>query len=104
MGYKPFIKDLNFKSNIIDANFDVISSQYENQPLFNLGYHYYTKQVREKMNSADLKKRNFYLIVNEFENKIPEYDDTLDFLVSKQLKFTKGEEVISRDFYKLWEM
>ena len=102
--YKPFIKDLNFKSNIIDANFDVISSQYESQPLFNLGYHYYTKQVREKMNSADLKKRNFYLIVNEFENKVPEYDTTLDFLVSKQLKFTKGEEVISRDFYKLWEM
>ena len=56
------------------------------------------------MNSSDLKKRNFYLIVNEFENKVPEYSDSLDFLVIKKLKFAKGEEIISRDFYKLWEM
>ncbi len=102
--YKPFIEVLNFKNNIIDDDFDVISSQYENQPSFNLGYHYYTKQVREKMNSTDLKKRNFYLIVNEFENQVPEYDDSLDSLVSKKLKFSKGEEIISRDFYKLWEL
>ena len=52
--YIPYIKKLTFSNNIIDNDFDIIGSGYENQPLFNLGYHYYTKQVREKMNDDEL--------------------------------------------------
>ena len=102
--YNPFVKELNFKSNIIDSDFNLINSKYENQSLFKLGYHWYTKQVREKMNNIDFKRRKFYLIVNEFESNIPEYKDSLDNLVSKKLKLSKNEDVISRDFYKLWEL
>ena len=58
--YIPYIKKLTFSNNIIDNNFDVIDSGYENQPLFSLGYHYYTNQVREKMNDDELQKRKFF--------------------------------------------
>ena len=66
----PFIKKLTFNNKIIDNDFDVIESGYENQPIFSLGYHYYTAQVREKMENNDLRNRKFYLIVNEFENDV----------------------------------
>lgn len=44
----PFIKKLTFNNKIIDNDFDVIESGYENQPIFRLGYHYYTAQVERK--------------------------------------------------------
>ena len=102
--YKPFVKEINFKNNIIDSDFDLILSKYENQPLFNLGYHYYTKQVRDKMDNLDFKKRNFYLIANEFENVTPDYEEGLDNLISKKFKLSKNDKILSRDFYKLWEI
>ena len=60
--YTPFIKKLNFSKSIINEEFNLISSSFENQPLFSLGYHYYLNQVREKMESDDLQKRNFYRV------------------------------------------
>ena len=36
--YIPYIKKINFTSNILDVKFDVIKSNYENQPKFKLGY------------------------------------------------------------------
>ena len=58
--YIPYIKKINFTNNILDVKFDLIKSNYENQPKFKLGYHYYTKQVREKMHLDEFKKRNFF--------------------------------------------
>ena len=102
--YTPYIQKLNFSKDILNENFDLIKSNYENQPKFNLGYHYYTKQVREKMHLDEFKKRSYYLIVSQFESNIPDYKDGLDSVISKKLKFDKSTSVMSRDFYKLWEM
>jgi len=98
--YKPFIQKLFF-NKIIDNNFDIIKSKYNNEPLFSLGYHYYLKQVREKLNSDDLINRIFYLIVNNFEVNIPEYEDDLESKFKKKLKL---ENFYSRDFFKIWEI
>ena len=102
--YTPFIKKLNFSKSIINEEFNLISSSFENQPLFSLGYHYYLNQVREKMESDDLQKRNFYLVVNEFEGDIPDFKEDLNNLIPNLLNFDKDTYVLSRDFYKLWEM
>jgi len=102
--YIPYIKKLTFSNNIIDNDFDIIGSGYENQPLFNLGYHYYTKQVREKMNDDELQKRKFFLIVNSFESDIPDYNDNLNNRLLSILKLDKDTNIISRDLYKLWEI
>ena len=56
--YKPFVQKLKF-NKIINEKFDTIKSYYHNEPLFSLGYHYYLKQVRQKLNSDDLLKEFF---------------------------------------------
>ena len=102
--YTPYIQKLEFGDDILSKNFDLIKTNYENLPKFNLGYHYYTKQVREKMHLDEFKRRNYYLIVNQFESSIPDYKDDLENIISKKLKFDKNTKVMTRDFYKLWEM
>jgi len=102
--YIPYIKKLTFSNNIIDNNFDVIESGYENQPLFSLGYHYWTEQVREKMNDGELQKRKFFLIVNQFESNIPDHNEDLDSIISSEFNLDKDTNIISRDLYKLWEI
>ena len=102
--YIPYIIKIDFTNNILDVKFDVIKSNYENQPKFKLGYHYYTKQVREKMHLDEFKIRNYFLITNKFENNIPDYENSLDNIISKKFNFDKTTKVITRDFYKLWEI
>jgi len=97
---KPFIKKLSF-NKIIDNKFDLVKSKYYNEPLFSLGYHYYLKQVRQKLNSDDLINRNFYLVLSNFEINVPEYEDDLEKLLKKKLKL---ENFYSRDFFKIWEI
>lgn len=97
---KPFIQKLSF-NKIIDKKFDLVKSKYYNEPLFSLGYHYYLKQVRQKLNSDDLINRNFYLVLSNFEINVPEYEDDLEKLLKKKLKL---ENFYSRDFFKVWEI
>jgi len=97
---KPFIQKLSF-NKIIDNKFDLVKSKYYNEPLFSLGYHYYLKQVRQKLNSDDLINRNFYLVLSNFEINVPEYEDDLEKLLKKKLKL---ENFYSRDFFKVWEI
>ena len=98
--YKPFVQKLKF-NKIINEKFDTIKSYYHNEPLFSLGYHYYLKQVRQKLNSDDLLKRIFYLIVNNFEINIPDYENDLENKLKKKLKI---DNFYSRDFLKIWEI
>ena len=51
-------------------------------------------------------KRKFYYVVNEFEHKIDDYEKDI-YNVSKDYFGTKAgkkPDILSRAFYKLWEM
>ena len=102
--YNLYVKELELKNNILDLKFDYTESAYENQPILKLGYTYYAKQVREKLNDNDLKKRKIFLITNNFEEEIPDYDKDLNSIVPKSLSFDKDDKVFTRDFFKLWEI
>lgn len=102
--YVSYDKKLEIDKGILDKKFDILESAYETQPIFKMGYTYYTKQVREKLNNNDLSKRSIFLITNNFEENIPDYDEDLNKLIPKSLSFEKDDSVISRDFYKLWEI
>jgi 23S rRNA U2552 (ribose-2'-O)-methylase RlmE/FtsJ len=101
--FKPFIQKIRDIPDIFDSNFNVSESKYPNLPLLSLGFHSYTKQVREKMNDKQLKERLFYLVVNQFEHKINDYDKDLENISNNYLKLNK-EDTLSRSFYKLWEI
>ena len=100
MNYKPFIQEIGKVNNPLNDTINVLESKYPNMPLLNLGFHNYTNQVRDKMNDEQLKQRVFHLVVNKFEHKINDYDKDLTFLTKKYF----NQEVVSRSFYKLWEM
>jgi hypothetical protein len=80
----------------------VISSPYQNNPLFCLGYHYFIGRTRSAMSITEKleSKNEFYYVVNPYELNIPNYEDTLNNLSKIYLK----KEIESRDFYKIWEI
>ena len=107
--YKPVVfKVIPGKDDIFDQNNDVLKSSYQNMPLFSLGFHPYIHQTKDKMEIVDqLKKKreNFYYVVNPFEHKIANYEESLDD--STKLYFNLKKEsprILSRAFYKLWEI
>ena len=83
--YVSYNKKLEIDKGILDKKFDILESAYETQPIFKMGYTYYTKQVREKLNNNDLSKRSIFLITNNFEENIPDYDEDLNKLIPKSL-------------------
>lgn len=80
----------------------VITSPFQNNPLFSLGYHYFIGRTRDAMSITDklVTKNDFYYVVNPYEPNVPNYEDTL--INSSKIYLKK--EVESRDFYKFWEI
>ena len=80
----------------------VITSPFQNNPLFSLGFHYFIDRTRNAMSITDKleTKNEFYYVVNQFEPNVPNYEDTL--INSSKIYLKK--EVESRDFYKFWEI
>lgn len=101
--FKPFIKKIGDIPDIFQSQYNILESKYKNLPLLSLGFHSYTKQIREKMDDDQLKERLFYLVVNNFEHKINDYSDDLENISNKYFKLNK-EDILSRSFYKLWEL
>jgi hypothetical protein len=94
------------KNNILDIftknNNLVITSPFQNNPLFSLGYHYFIDRTRDSMSITNKleTKNDFYYVVNPYEPFVPNYEDTL---ISSSKIYLK-KEINSRDFYKIWEI
>jgi hypothetical protein len=94
------------KNNNIDIftnnNNLVITSPFENNPLFSLGYHYFIERTRSAMSITDnLETKNeLYYVVNQYEPNVPNYEDT----IINSSKIYLKKEIESRDFYKFWEI
>lgn len=86
---------------------DILDSKvrYSNiiaQPEFNLGFHSYIHQTKNKMSITNKlsTKEKFYYIVNPFET-----NDELLEKTSQSLKIKDGKpKILSRAFFKMWEM
>ncbi|ADO67476.1 putative FtsJ-like methyltransferase [Cafeteria roenbergensis virus] len=72
------------------------------QPEFNLGFHSYIHQTKNKMSitSKLSTKEKFYYIVNPFESDEELLTATSSFLDIKDNK----PEILSRAFFKMWEI
>jgi hypothetical protein len=81
----------------------VLTSPFENHPLFCLGYHQYINRTREnkiiETKKFETKKELFY-VVNQFEVNIDNYEDSVNNISKIYLK----QEIKSIEFYKLWEI
>ena len=101
--FKPFIKRINDIEDIFDFEPNLIESKYQNLPLISLGFNSFIKQVREKMLDKQLQERLFYLVVNNFEHKINDYNEDLENISIKLFK-ESNDKNFERSFFKLWEM
>jgi hypothetical protein len=111
--YNPLIFKLNTsnfdlnKSVGSDSKSLVLFSSVINLPLSYLGFQHFLYRTKNSMNiTKNLQTKNdFYYVVNPFENKISNYEDSLDQLSNHYFNIkNEAMQINSMDFYKFWEM
>ena len=85
------------------------TSKFRNNPMTSLGSQWYHDRVRDKMKPDALvkltggRKKQIYRITNPFEHTIDGHDDDIEGVTKKYFNL-KDEAILSRAFYKLWEI
>ena len=76
------------------------------QPAIDMGFHSFLHRTKNSMSiTKDLETKNkFYYIVNPFEETIEDYNENISNLAKKFLNITGDPDILSRAFYKLWEI
>lgn len=92
--------------------FGATYSRFLSQPQISNGFNIFIHKSKDKMsfvNDPKYRNKNFYHVTNSFEHTITNSDkDKLDITSYSKLYFKIGETskvpIVSRAFYKLWEM
>lgn len=107
----------NSSDNIME--YDVVPSfaQYPSMPLFKYGFYHYIHQTKDKMEmfeKPEFKSKDLHKIINAFEDTVPQEDFVRQFKNDKikptddinsfSVKYFNSDRIISRAFYKLWEL
>lgn len=95
----------NKSKNILDMDFDTSFGSAPAKPELSLGFIHFdhmTKRKTEVLYSDKLKGKTFYLVTHNFEHRIENYKEDLNFKISKKFKLKNGW--ISRAAYKMWEI
>lgn len=107
--YPPIIVEIsNEKTGILSSNLDMEYSSTIDYPREEYGFHHFIHSNKNKMEILGQfeGKKKVYLVMNKFERYVDGYDKSIG-LVSKDY-FTIGKngrpDILSRGFYKLWEI
>jgi 23S rRNA U2552 (ribose-2'-O)-methylase RlmE/FtsJ len=104
MSFKPFIYQLpSLDTKDIFKDNEVSISSNIQRPLFSLGFHSFIHRTKSAMaitNKLETKNK-FYYVVNPFEHTINDYKDDIAHYSET---FLNKPNILSRAFYKLWEM
>lgn len=115
--YNPLIFDIsNNKIDILKSSFDIQFSNNICYPEFNLGFHHYIHQAKDKMEIVDqfTNRKKIYLVSSLFEKNIDYKEETetgikftsidngiKDFIKEINVNFPP---LLNRAFLKMWEM
>jgi 23S rRNA U2552 (ribose-2'-O)-methylase RlmE/FtsJ len=107
----------NQKDNIFEYKIDASFSVFPNMPLLKYGFYYFIHQTKNKMEmfeKPELKNKELHKIINAFEDFVPQEDfvkqtkndiiKPADDINSFSIKYFNSDRIISRAFYKLWEL
>lgn len=106
--YTPLIYKLTTSNNIFDTEPNFITSIYQAQPLFSLGFNYYFHNTKNKLvllNDPKYVNKKFYNIIHQFEHLINDLDNSI--FKSTELYFNAKDNIIpvqTNSFFKLWEI
>lgn len=105
--YNPLIYKLpNVQDNIFETAIEPQFAKAINYPLFEYGFNHFIHQTKDKMelvNDPQLKNKHFYYVVNPFEHIVDKSDDCIGKTTIRYFG-KKNPKIISRAFYKLWEI
>lgn len=99
----------DFFDQFSNSNISYTTSKFRNSPLTSLGSHWYHDRVRDKMKPFELnkltqgRKKQMYRVTNPFEHNIDDHTEDIH-TITKQYLNLKDEQILSRAFYKLWEI
>jgi 23S rRNA U2552 (ribose-2'-O)-methylase RlmE/FtsJ len=105
--YKLFILDLPKTDISKFSNTNLVSfSDNINQPLIELGFQVFLHRTKNAMEITTKleSKDKFYYVISLFEHLIKSYKDDIKSATLKYLKAEKEPPVLSRAFYKMWEI
>ena len=94
-------------TNIFDSKVDVEESRRINFGKFKYGFLYYIHQTKDKMEITTKLKKKFHNILNLYEHKIDlknKNEKDLDTITKQYLELKNKPPILSRAFYKLWEL
>jgi 23S rRNA U2552 (ribose-2'-O)-methylase RlmE/FtsJ len=106
--YVPITNNLSDpKVNIMDLDANVKFSTNIDYPRFALGFQHFIHQSKDKMaiTKEFENKKKVYLVLNQFERYIDNYDDDIGKTSARYFGLGKDKpDILSRGFYKLWEI
>ena len=77
-------------------------------PKYSLGFHHYIHDTKDKMQIIEQfkGKKQVYRVTNPFEEQVDDYNDTINNACNKYFDLGKDKKpkILSRGFYKLWEI
>ena len=104
-------------TSLLDEQPEPIFSVFSEMPQFKYGFYYYIHQTKEKMatfETPEFKNKDYQKIINPFEDVVPQEDFIKQFkndqyrpsddINSFSIKYFQSNKIISRAFYKLWEL
>lgn len=106
--YKPYSYKLNkIDSDIFDHNPDIKVSTNIDYPKMSLGFNWYLHKLKTSFGQYDAKfdgKKKVYRVMNQFETNIDNFNDSISGKAALYFDTKNKPEILSRAFYKLWEI
>jgi len=105
--YFPILFDITEKSTIFSEEPIIRYSTNLDYPKFSLGFHHFIHASKNKMEILKQfeNKKKVYLVMNEFERYVDNYAESIGDTTKKYFsKLGNVPEILSRGFYKLWEI
>ena len=103
----PVIGELDkVEPSIFDEDVNVSFSSNIDYPRSEYGFHHFihaSKNKTEILKQFDGKKK-VYLVMNRFERYVDNYDDNIGNYSKNFFGLDKKPDILSRGFYKLWEI
>lgn len=94
--------------NIFDNKGDISFSSNIDYPKFSLGFHHFIHSAKNTMSILKQfeNKKKVYLVMNEFERNVDNYEESIGNISKVYFNIDKDKkpDILSRDFYKLWEL
>lgn len=103
---KPVVYQLpsiDKEKSIFSTKSDIKVSKTINYPKFKYGFNHFIYSIKDKC-EITVGKKKFYHVVNPHEHKIDKYDEDILSKTPKYFELGKKPNILSRAFYKLWEM